>query len=108
MYSKQAALRSERMALFERKFVDRRFRLGPQRPKWEARKRVRFGVRLSGHPRDLDVSELLDQRNRLLMEGLEVLRLDFPPAVQLVDQKSGIEAHAYVTNPPRSGRPRGL
>ena len=73
------------MALFERKFVDWGLRLGLQRPKWGARKCVRFGVRLSGHPRDLDVSELLDQRNRLLMQGLEVLRLDFPSAFQLVD-----------------------
>ena len=73
------------MALFERKFVDWRFRLEPQLPKWGARKCVRFGVRLSGHPRDLDVSELLDQRKHLLMQGLEVLRLNLRAAVQLVD-----------------------
>jgi hypothetical protein len=37
------------------------------------------------------------------MQGLEVLRLDCPSAVQLVDQQQGIEAHAQVSNPARAG-----
>jgi hypothetical protein len=37
------------------------------------------------------------------MQRLEVLRLDFPSAVQLVDQQSGIEAHVQVFNPVRAG-----
>jgi hypothetical protein len=36
----------------------------------------------------------LDQRIRLFVQGLKVLRFDFPSAVQLVNQQSGIEAHA--------------
>ena len=38
------------------------------------------------------------------MQGLEVLRLDFPSAVHLVDEQSGIEAHAQVSNPASAGR----
>ncbi len=37
------------------------------------------------------------------MQGLEVLRLDSSSAVQLVDQQSGIEAHAQVSDPARAG-----
>jgi 8-oxo-dGTP diphosphatase len=47
------------------------------------------------------VGELLSRAKRLafdhdhfLMQGLEALRLDFPSVVQLVDEQSGIEAHA--------------
>jgi hypothetical protein len=54
---------------------------------------------LRGTHCDLDVGELLDQQNRLLMQRLEVLRPDFPLAVQLIDKQSGIEAHAQVSNP---------
>jgi len=46
-----------------------------------------------------DFSEPFRQRIRLLVEWFQMFRLDLPPAVQLVDDQSGVELDEQVADP---------
>lgn len=60
---------------------------------------VRFNVHFSRHPTHLDVSELLDENACHRAQVFEVLGLEFPVAVDGVDDERRVEEHPDSINP---------
>ena len=73
------------MALFERNSSIEGFGLGLSGPSRVLASASASAFASRGTHVILMSANWVDQRSRLLMQGLEVLRLDFPSAVQLFD-----------------------